>query len=239
MKQNDWKKGFTDALPIAFSFILFGGIFGMLSVQTGLSVLESVGMSLIVFAGSAQFTAISLLSDHASMWTIILVTFFINSRHLLMGLSMSPYYQPFSNKFSTIMAFFLIDEQYAITMNHFRHHKATQRYIMAVSFTLYGTWVIGTWLGTLTQSLIPDPEQLGLGFSFTALFLALVYFQFTSPLRIAVFILCGVASVLFSFILPYGLHLLAGGAIAFAIGYFFNNEKVGEQPDEVKEGVTA
>lgn len=239
MKQNDWKKGFLDALPIAFSFILFGGIFGMLAVQTGLSVLESVGMSLIVFAGSAQFTALSLLTDHTGMWTIILVTFFVNSRHLLMGLSMSPYYQPFSKKFSTVMAFFLIDEQYAITMNHFRHHHATKPYIIVVSLTLYATWVGGTWLGTLTQSLIPDPEKLGLGFSFTALFLSLVYFQFTSLLRIMVFGLCGTAAVLLAFVLPYGLHLLAAGVIAFVIGYFFNKESVSEKTAEQREEVTA
>ena len=239
MKQNDWKKGFLDALPIAFSFILFGGIFGMLAVQTGLSVLESVGMSLIVFAGSAQFTALSLLTDHTGMWTIILVTFFVNSRHLLMGLSMSPYYQPFSKRFSTIMAFFLIDEQYAITMNHFRHHRATKSYIMAVSLTLYATWVGGTWLGTLTQSFIPDPGKLGLGFSFTALFLSLVYFQFTSLLRIMVFVLCGMAAVLLAFVLPYGLHLLAAGIIAFVIGYFFNKETVKEKSAEQSKEVTA
>lgn len=239
MNDNDWKRGFFDALPIAFSFILFGGIFGMLAVQTGLSVLESVGMSLIVFAGSAQFTALSLLGDQTGMWTIILVTFFVNSRHLLMGLSMSPYYQPFSKKFSTVMAFFLIDEQYAITMNHFRRHRATKAYITAVSLTLYATWVGGTWLGTLTQSLIPDPGKLGLGFSFTALFLALVYFQFTSLFRVAVFGLCGISAVLLAFILPYGLHLLAAGIIAFTFGYFFNNETVQSPAEQQRDEVTA
>lgn len=237
--QQQWKQGILDAVPIGLSFLLFGGIFGMMSLQTGLNVWQSLAMSLIVFAGSAQFTTLSMISEQAGMWTIVLATFLINSRHLLMGLSMSPYYTSFSSRFTTIMSFFLIDEQYAITLNRFRHYKPTKTYIMGVSFTLYFTWVFGTWLGTIAGRWIPDPETLGLGFSFTAMFLALVYYQFTSLLRIMTFFLCGAIAVGLVFVVPNGLHLLAAGVVAFGIGYAFPAKEKRTEEGQPQQEVTA
>ncbi|MBO8164956.1 MAG: AzlC family ABC transporter permease [Brevibacillus sp.] len=208
-----------DALPITVSLVLFGAIFGMLSLQTGLSPWQSVAMSMIVFAGSAQFTALSMLADNAGVWAIILATFLLNSRHFLMGLSMSPYYQRFSTAQINGLAFFLIDEQYAITLNRFRHHQSDLAYLWSVSLLLYGGWVVGTLIGTLAGRWIPDPAALGLGFSFTAMFVALAYYQLTSLIRIASFLLCGTVAVGLALVLPDGLHLLAAGVVAFLIGY--------------------
>jgi len=213
------RQGVLDSLPITVSIILFGVIFGMLSLQAGLSGSQAVLMSFTVYAGAAQFTALSMLADQADLWAIVLACFLLNSRHLLMGLSMSPYYQKFSFAQVNLFAFFLTDEQYAITLNRFRHQQSDAAYIIAVGLSLYIGWCSGTWLGTIAGKWFPDPASLGLGFSFTAMFLALAYYQLTSPLRIAVFLLCGTAAAGLSLLLPSGLHLLAAGVIAFAIGY--------------------
>ncbi len=214
-----WRQGVLDALPITVSIVLFGAIFGMLALQTGLTAWESVAMSLIVYAGSAQFTALSMLSEQAGMWAIVLATFLLNSRHFLMGLSMSPHYQRFSPLSVNTLAFFLTDEQYAITLNRFRHHESDIPYIVAVSLSLYVGWCGGTLLGTAAGQWIPDPASLGLGFSFTAMFLALAYYQLVSLIRIVTFLLCGALAVGLALVLPSGLHLLVAGLVAFAIGY--------------------
>jgi 4-azaleucine resistance transporter AzlC len=216
-----FRQGLIDALPITLSFILFGGIFGTLSMQVGLSPWQSAAMSLIVYAGSAQFTALSMLAEQANWWAIVLATFLLNSRHLLMGLSLSPYYQHLSTKQVNLLAFFLSDEQYAITLNRFQRQGSDIRYIVAVSLMLYAGWNVGTLLGTIAGRWIPDPAALGLGFSFTAMFLALAYYQLTSALRIFTFVFCGAAAVGLALILPDGLHLLAAGVISFLIGYLF------------------
>jgi len=216
---SSWRQGIADALPITVSMVLFGAIFGMLALQTGLSAWESTAMSLIVYAGSAQFTALSMLAEQASLWAIVLATFLLNSRHFLMGLSLSPHYQRFSPLSVHILAFFLTDEQYAITLNRFRNHESDISYITAVSLSLYIGWCGGTLLGTVAGRWIPDPSALGLGFSFTAMFLALAYYQLNTSLRIATFVLCGALAVVLALYLPSGLHLLAAGLVAFGIGY--------------------
>lgn len=213
------KQGAWDALPITASYILFGAIFGMMSMQAGLTAWESVAMSIFIYTGAGQFSAISMLSEHASMWAIILTTCLLNTRHLLMGISISPYYQRFSSAQVNTLAFFLTDEQYAITLNRFRHHQSDVPYIVGVGVSLYLSWMAGTWLGTIAGQWIPDPASLGLGFSFTAMFLALAYYQLVSLARILTFLFCGAIAVYFALVLPSGLHLLIAGLTAFLIGY--------------------
>ncbi|MGO0062186.1 AzlC family ABC transporter permease [Brevibacillus fluminis] len=233
-----FREGVVDALPMVFSFVIFGGIFGLLATNTGLLAWQSVAMSLVVFAGSAQFTALSMLGEHTGLVAIIIATFLLNSRHLLMGLSMSPYYKSYPTKHVNMLAFLFIDESYAITLNRFRTHPSNMMYVYGTSLALYATWVGGTWLGTVAGKWLPDPASLGLGFSFSAMFLALVYYQLYSPLRIVTFVACGGAAVVLAFILPNGLHLLAAGLLAFGIGYFLGpKQETAPSEENLPKGV--
>jgi 4-azaleucine resistance transporter AzlC len=227
------RRGILDALPISGSYLLFAAIFGTLSLQTGLTSWQSVAMSAFVYTGAAQFTALSMLAEQASIWAIILTTLLLNTRHLLMGLSMAPYYQGFSLLQVNTLAFFLTDEQYAIALNRFRHHKSDAAYTLAVSLSLYLSWVAGTWIGTVAGRWIPDPASLGLGFSFTAMFLALAYYQLLSAARILTFIACGAAAVGLALVLPNGLHLLMAGILAFAIGCFMPVKTGGQAANDI------
>lgn len=216
---SSFKNGLWDALPIMASYVLFGAIYGMMALQAGLNTWESLAMSLFVYSGAAQFSAVSMIAEQASMWAVLITTCLLNTRHLLMGLSISPHYQQFSRKQVDGLAFLLTDEQYAIALNRFRHEQSRASYIFGVGVSLYLCWIVGTWIGTVAGQWIPDPASLGLGFSFTAMFLALAYYQLVSVARIATFLICGAIAVLFSILLPNGLHLLIAGVVAFLVGY--------------------
>jgi 4-azaleucine resistance transporter AzlC len=238
---DSMRRGFLDALPITASYALFATIFGMLARQTGLSTWESVAMSLIVYTGAGQFSALSMLAEQAGVSAILLTTLLLSSRHLLMGLSLSPHYQRFSSAEVHALAFFLTDEQYAITLNRFRHHQSDFWYILGVSLPLYISWCGGTWLGAVAGQWIPDPASMGLGFSFTAMFLALAYYQLTTLVRVLTFLLCGAVAVGLALVLPSGLDLLAAGLLAFAIGYAMPTTEPREtsEPLAAKEVETA
>lgn len=232
---SSWKQGLLDALPLIASYVLFGAIFGMMAGQAGLSSWESVAMSLLVYSGAAQFAASSMIAEHAGIWAIILTTCLLNLRHFLMALSISPHYQRFSRSQVNALAFFLTDEQYAVTLNRFRHHQSDLPYIVSVSVSLYAGWCTGTWIGTAAGSWIPDPAALGLGFSFTAMFLALAYYQLSSLIRILTFLLCGALAVGLSFVVPTGLPVLIAGCLAFAIGYALPAKDAEEEQGEKED----
>ncbi|WP_400164822.1 AzlC family ABC transporter permease [Brevibacillus sp. TJ4] len=224
-----FKNGLWDALPMMASYILSGTIYGMMALQAGLTSWESIAMSLFVYSGAAQFSAVSMIAEQASMWAILITTCLLNTRHLLMGVSISPYYQQFSRRQVNGLAFFLTDEQYAIALNRFRHEQSSAPYIVGVGVSLYVCWLVGTSLGTVAGQWIPDPASLGLGFSFIAMFLALAYYQLFSVARVVTFLLCGAAAIVFSILLPNGLHLLIAGIVAFLIGYMLSGEA---KPDD-------
>ncbi|WP_376785285.1 AzlC family ABC transporter permease [Siminovitchia terrae] len=75
-------------------------------VESGLTPIGSLLMSLISFAGSAQLSVLPMLQEHSSIYAMILTTFLINSRHLLYGLSLSPFFSSFDRKFNNFTAYF-------------------------------------------------------------------------------------------------------------------------------------
>ena len=91
-----WRKefclGMKDTAPLMLGVFPFGLTFGMLALGAGLTPAETMGMSLLVFAGAAQFFAILLLGQGVVSWSVLgLTTLLVNLRHLLMGASIAPY----------------------------------------------------------------------------------------------------------------------------------------------------
>ena len=90
-RHHEFLQGARDMLPMLLGAIPFGIIFGSLAGAAGLSPWQTVGMSLLVFAGSAQFIAISLLGGGATLAVLWLTTFVVNLRHALYSASLQPY----------------------------------------------------------------------------------------------------------------------------------------------------
>ena len=83
--------GCRDSVPMIVGILPFGLIYGALSSLAGLSLWQALGMSLLVYAGSAQFIAISLLSLGSGMVVILLTTLVVNLRHVLYSAALQPY----------------------------------------------------------------------------------------------------------------------------------------------------
>ncbi|RBP30146.1 MULTISPECIES: AzlC family ABC transporter permease [Bacillus] len=220
LKNGDWVKGILDVLPMGISFTMFGSIFGVMAIQTGLTPIESLLMSLISFAGSAQLSVLPMLQEHASVYSMILTTFLINARHLLYGLSLSPFFSSFDRKFNNFIAYFLSDALYALSLTHCREGHYKKGYIVSAGLFIYITWGLGTLLGTIFGTLIPNNGNLGLEFSITIIFLIMSYKEITSLLKFAVFLVTGLVVLSLSSVLPMGVLILFAGGFCFSIGYF-------------------
>ncbi|MGB1298446.1 MAG: AzlC family ABC transporter permease, partial [Psychrobium sp.] len=84
-------RGIIDSMPLVLGGIPFGVIFGTLAMNAGFDIWQTIGMSSIVFAGSAQFVAVGMLAAGTSMGFIIGATVIINLRHLIYAASMLPH----------------------------------------------------------------------------------------------------------------------------------------------------
>jgi 4-azaleucine resistance transporter AzlC len=114
-------QGFTAALPIWIGYIAVGIPFGVLARQTGLSPLEIALMSIIVFAGSSQFIAVSMFAAGATSLPIIITTFVVNLRHLLMSSALALHVKTISKPLLSLFAYGVTDESFAV--NHTSSRK--------------------------------------------------------------------------------------------------------------------
>lgn len=82
-----------DTLPTVFGYIGIGLAFGIVGKAAGLSPLLVTLMSIITYAGSAQFVVVSLLAAHSPILSIIFSVFLVNSRMILMSTTLAPYFK--------------------------------------------------------------------------------------------------------------------------------------------------
>lgn len=219
---HDFREGFKAALPIVLGYLPVGLAYGALAGGAGLSWWETVLMSVLVFAGSAQFVAVALWAGGADVLSIIATTFFVNLRHLLMSMALLPYFKGARPGWLAWFGAELTDESFAVHSARFRRDAAsyTRPVMLITNGVAHFGWIAASGLGHLAQKGITDPGRLGLDFALPAMFIALLLMQFTKKMDIIVALTGFLASVLLGQVLPiYWAAIIAatGAALVGAI----------------------
>ncbi|WP_425060371.1 Inner membrane protein YgaZ [Sporomusa carbonis] len=190
---KDYWQGIRDSLPVMMGVVPFGITCGVMGLTAGLTPVETVSMSLLVFAGAAQFISITMLGAGITGWgLIVFTTLLINLRHLLMGASLAPHLLKLPLTRQLLLAFTLTDESYAVTVNRTTRAGYSASYQIGSSVAFYITWAISTVLGVVVGRYIPDPLAWGLDFAMPATFLAMLMPRLVNFVSVAV---CGVAAI--------------------------------------------
>ncbi len=179
MTRKALRSVFLDTVPVLTGYLFLGIGFGILLLKkTGHGVLYAAAMGLFIYAGSAQYLAVSLLASHASVLSAAIATFLLNARHIFYGLSMVESYKGAPKKPYLILS--LTDETYSlVTQNSPPQGISRHRYCFLVSLFNHTYWVIGCTLGSLAGNLIPVNFQ-GIEFVLTALFVTMFVEQWLS-----------------------------------------------------------
>jgi 4-azaleucine resistance transporter AzlC len=176
-RRTEFWRGFTATFPLVVGAIPFGIIFGALAVTSGLSPEGTLGMSLIVFAGSSQFIAVGLIATGASIGTIVLTTLIVNLRHALYATTLAPHMKDLPQRWLLPLGFWLTDETFLVSIQ--RYNRSDQSpykhwYMFGSAVFMYTNWQLCTFLGLVAGSLIPDPTSWGLDFAMTATFIGML-----------------------------------------------------------------
>jgi 4-azaleucine resistance transporter AzlC len=160
----------TEGAGIAVSAIGFGFVYGLSAREAGLSPLEAMAMSTIVFAGAAQFAAVGYLVSGLAWPAIILLTALLNARHLLYSAALRPWLKdvPFARR--GLMAHLLTDEAFALSVGHFKRIGRADEwgYWIAAIVCTFIPWNLATLAGVLIGAQIPDPARFGIDIIFPA-----------------------------------------------------------------------
>ncbi|MFH5811600.1 AzlC family ABC transporter permease [Companilactobacillus sp. FL22-1] len=168
-----------DTLPTVFGYIGIGISFGIVAASAGMSVLMATLMSLIVYAGSAQFILVSLLAIGTPMISIVLSVFLVNSRMILMSMTTANFFKKNSLVENILIGSLITDESFALSMNklNFTDGKLNFKWFNTVNLLAYLVWAASTMVGAMLGKVISNPQALGLDFALVAMFIGLLYLQ--------------------------------------------------------------
>lgn len=209
--------GAQAAWPICLGYIPIGLALGVLARQAGFSPLDIGLMSLCVFAGSAQFIAVAMLSQGAAPAAIIFTTLIVNLRHLLMSSALAVHLRGASRRFLLLFGYGITDESFAVNMVHFRGDWDPWR-ALALNQIANATWIISTIIGACAGSLI-SAGAFGIDFALPAMFIALLVTQLQSRIHILTAVVALTVSTLWALLLPGDSYAIAAAIIAASCGF--------------------
>ena len=170
---------FRDTLPVMTGYLFLGIAFGILMNETGYGFGWAFSMGLFIYAGSAQYLAISLLAGKASLINTAVSILLVNARHLFYGISMLDTYKDAGKK-KAYLIFSLTDETYSlVTQNQPPEGLSRHSYCFFVSLFDHIYWIAGCTLGGILGTILPLRFD-GMEFVLTALFVTIFVEQWLS-----------------------------------------------------------
>ena len=219
--------GCRDSIPMIVGILPFGLIYGALASLAGLSLGQALGMSLLVYAGSAQFIAISLLTLGSGAVVILLTTLVVNLRHVLYSAALQPYVGKLSQRWRVPLAFGLTDETFAVVQRRYLARGMTEHgqwYHAGVALALYLSWVSSSLVGALFGQSVPNLAGWGLDFAMLATFIGIVVPALRNQPQIAAALVAGAVALL-CHTWPYKLGLMAAALSGIAVGVWLERRK--------------
>ena len=209
-----FRRGFWAMAPLWLGVVPFGLVYAVLARDAGLSLVETQALSVLVFAGSAQVSAVGLFGTGAAAAEIVSTTFLLNVRHVLYGLSLGRRI-PLLGWRRPAAAYFLTDEAFGVVAGR---EERTFGFLLGAELSLFLTWNLATLGGAVAGTAIADPAKLGIDLIFPLAFLALLVPLVRTRVELAVALVSGGFAYALSKGLPGGLPILVTGVAGSLLG---------------------
>lgn len=208
-----------DALGIGIASGAYALSFGAIASAVGLSLLQTVSLSVLMFTGASQFALVGVLGAGGSVWAGAATAALLGTRNALYGVRLSSLLGGRGLK-KAFAAHFVIDETTAMAIA--RDSATDSRYAFwATGVALFMLWNLGTLIGALATHALANPKVLGLDAAPPAAFLALLAPRLRAREPMAIALLAAVVTVIVLPFVPAGIPLLIVAALVVAIGLFF------------------
>lgn len=218
---DQFAAGARACLPVVISVAAYGLVWGVLARGAGLTLLEVVLMSGLVFAGSAQFVALDLWTATPAglpVGPLIIAALIINLRYLLLTATVRPLFAADKVGWGAAWMFLVTDENWAITMLEMKRGGGTLAFLLGGGVLTYGCWMATTIIGHVLGSAIDDPARYGLDFAFTATFLALLLGMWKSRADLLPWGVAALSAIIAARLIEGSWYILIGGIVGSLAG---------------------
>jgi len=217
-RHPEFAKGARDLAPQALGIAAWGLMTGVAMAKSGMSLVECVVMTLVVFAGSSQLAAIPLIVAGAPAWVILATGFCVNLRFVVFSLHLRPFliHLPLWRRLGH--GYLTADVSYVLFTKRFTQPGDTAQDKLAQEAYLAGndglnwfSWVTSSLVGiTLANGI---PPAWGLGFAGILCLLGIQCSLASSRMRILSSVVAGAAAVA-AYALPLKLNIVVAIAVA-------------------------
>ncbi|MCH9688037.1 MAG: AzlC family ABC transporter permease [Deltaproteobacteria bacterium] len=219
----EWLLGMRRTAALALGIVPFGIATGVAATEAGMSALEAVAMSVIVFAGASQLAVIELTSSGASIVTLVVVAVVINLRLSLYSASLAEPFGHLPRLRRAALAYLVTDQAFALSTTRWSEpgeqpHRTA--FYLGAGCTLWLSWQLGTALGATLG--VAAPPSLGLDFAAPLAFIALAVPTLREGTDGAVAIVSVLAYLGLHAWVPPSAALLGAGAAGLGAGIWLD-----------------
>jgi 4-azaleucine resistance transporter AzlC len=219
------RAGFLALIPLWLGAAPFGVIYAVSAIAAGLSPAQTLAMSLLVFAGASQFTAVGMFAAAAAPAAIVATTLIVNARHLLLAASLAPYLRREGVWTRLGLAAQLTDESYALGVRQFLSGRGSAAFQLGANLSMYLVWQCSTLAGVLLGRALPDPAAYGLDLVFPLTFVGLLVPLLRKRDSQVVAATAAALTLVGALWLPGSWYLLLAGIGASAVGAPWRGER--------------
>ena len=168
-------QGLRDQAPFILGHIPFGMITGAAATSAGVDPWLGMAMSVIVFAGSAQLAAISLMAQHAPGGIVVLTVLVVNLRMMMYSAAVAPYFRNTPRLRKWLFAYLLTDAAFALLttkVDKVQVPRHVDAYYFGATSLLWLAWQLSVAIGIFAGTLVP--AKWSLDFAIPLVFISLV-----------------------------------------------------------------
>jgi predicted branched-subunit amino acid permease len=209
-------------LSVAVATSLYGISFGALSVTSGLSVLQTCVLSLLLFSGGSQFALVGVLGGGGTVGAAVAASSLLGLRNALYGLQLNPTMRPRGWR-RAVVAQLTIDESTAVAVSQ-GPLPMRRLGFWVTGLGVYAGWNLMTFVGALAGDALGDPQRFGLDAAASAAFVGLLWPRLRARQPIAIAVVGAVLTTALVPVVPPGLPVIAAALAGAGVAWFWSGK---------------
>ncbi|HEY2257313.1 MAG TPA: AzlC family ABC transporter permease [Variovorax sp.] len=233
-RQPEFRQGALDMFSAAVGIGAWGLMTGVAMLKSGMSVFESIAMTVLVYAGSSQLASIPLLIAGAPAWVVLATGFCVNLRFVVFSLHLRPYLMHMPRWRRLVHGYLTADMSYAMFTRRYpglaatdADRRAQEAYLAGNCFMAWASWIGMSLVGIFLANMIP--QGWGLAFAGVLSLVAIACSMATTRLRVLAGLIAGATAVA-AYALPLKLNIVTGIGVAVLL-CFWLEKQFGLDPD--------
>lgn len=222
--KSAFQEGLKAGAPTWFGVGAWGLVVGVAMIKAGLTLAQALGMTLIVYAGSAQLASLPLIAAHAPIWVIFATALVVNLRFVIFSAILAPYFSHLPWRTRAWLGYLTGDITVGLFLQKYPEldqARGKLAYLKGLIFPGWLAWQIGSVIGILLGSQIP--QHWGLGFAGTLAILCITLPLILNKAALAGVLVAGVVSIL-GVGMPYKTGLLAAVLLGMAVAMWLEEK---------------